>query len=83
MLLHVTDVEVTEGYRLWLCFTDGSEGVADLQDDLYGEVFKPLRDLRLFSQVCLTNRTIEWPNGADFAPEYLRSLVQREDRMLT
>ena len=51
MLLRVTDVEVDDGYRLQLRFNDGSEGIVDLQAELYGEVFEPLCDLRLFRQV--------------------------------
>jgi hypothetical protein len=44
-----------------------------LRRDLHGEVFEPLPDLELFRQVKVNEetRTIEWPNGADFAPEFL------------
>jgi hypothetical protein len=38
---------------------------------LYGEIFEPLKDKSLFQQVFVTSRTIEWSNGADFAPEFL------------
>jgi hypothetical protein len=47
-----------------------------LERELYGEIFEPLRDKNLFKQVFLTRRTIEWPNGADFAPEFLLELAQ-------
>ena len=42
-------------------------------DQLYGEIFEPLRDRRLFQQVHVNpeTNTIEWPNGADLAPEFL------------
>ncbi len=76
MFIHVTDVEYLNDYRLRLRFNDGVEGIVDLQPELYGEVFEPLLDRQLFRQVFLTSRTIEWPNGADFAPEFLLSLVQ-------
>jgi hypothetical protein len=71
MFLHVTKVEYLEDYKLQLKFSNGEEGIVDLEQELYGEVFEPLRDKSLFKQVFLTNRTIEWPNGADFAPEFL------------
>jgi hypothetical protein len=77
MFLHVTDMRYVDEYRLWLRFSDGVEGVVDLLPDLYGEIFEPLRDLDLFRRVYLTGRTIEWPNGADFAPEYLRQQVMQ------
>jgi hypothetical protein len=30
-----------------------------------------LKDKSLFQKVFVTSRTIEWPNGADFAPKFL------------
>lgn len=77
MFLHVTEVKCVGEYRLWLRFSDGAEGVVDLAPELYGDVFAPLRDPALFRQVFLTSRTIEWPNGADFAPEFLRQQLQQ------
>lgn len=76
MFIKVTDVTVLDDYRLHLRFNNGIEGAVDLREELYGEVFEPLLDLGLFRQVFLTSRTIEWPDGADFAPEFLLSLVQ-------
>jgi hypothetical protein len=78
MFIHVTDVECIEDYQLRLTFNTGEEGVVDLADELYGEVFEPLQDKSLFRQVYLTARTIEWPNGADFAPEFLLTFLQTE-----
>jgi hypothetical protein len=71
--LHVTSVNYINGYRLRLEFSDGCVKEVDLCGELHGEVFEPLKDLAFFNQVkvnCETN-TIEWPNGADFAPEFL------------
>lgn len=79
MFLHINDVTVLDNYQLHLRFSNGVEAVVDLEGELYGEVFEPLRDLGLFHQVFLTSRTIEWPNGADFAPEFLLSLIQVSD----
>lgn len=76
MFLHVLDVKYREGYRLWLRFNNGAEGIVDLEPELYGEIFEPLLDTDLFRQVYVTSRTIEWPNGADFAPEYLYKLAE-------
>jgi hypothetical protein len=71
MILHVTDAEYVGDYRLQLKFNNGAQGVVDLESELYGEVFEPLRDKTLFRRFTLTSRTVEWPNGADFAPEFL------------
>ena len=78
MFVHVSAVEYLGEYRLWLRFSNGVEGVIDLESELYGEVFQPLRDKTLFQQVYMTSRTVEWPNGADFAPEFLLAQVRTQ-----
>jgi hypothetical protein len=65
-------------YVLHVRFADGIEGDVDLGAELHGEVFEPLRAPALFRQ-CYVHRdlgTIVWPNGADFAPEFLYDLVR-------
>jgi hypothetical protein len=69
--LYVVSVEYLDNYQLKLTFNNGIEGIVDLEQELYGEIFEPLKDKSLFQKVFLTSRTIEWPNGADFAPEFL------------
>ncbi len=66
------------GYTVWLRLSDGTEGTVDLFAELSGPVFEPLRDIAVFSQVSLHPelRTLVWPNGADFAPEFLRSRLR-------
>lgn len=77
MMLHVTAARYVGDYRLWLAFSDGAEGEVDLSGRLHGPMFEPLQDKTLFGQVKFDPEadTIVWPNGADLAPEYLRSLV--------
>jgi hypothetical protein len=73
MLLHVVSIGYLTNYRLRLQFNDGATKEVDLTPELAGEVFEPLRDLELFRAVTVNaeTNTIEWPNGADFAPEFL------------
>jgi hypothetical protein len=73
MILRVTKVEHLGPYRLRLEFTDGTVKDVDLAEELFGEVFEPLRDPQFFRRGVLNDETgtIEWPNGADFAPEFL------------
>ena len=77
MLVHITDSRYVAGYTIWLRFSDGAEGEVDLSAELYGEVFEPLRDIEAFKKFRLDPEmeTIAWPNGADIAPEFLRSKV--------
>ena len=73
MFLHVDDVTYLGDYKLRLTFNDGVIKDVDLADELEGEVFEPLRDVRLFRQVKVNPDigTVEWPSGADLAPEFL------------
>jgi hypothetical protein len=73
-LIRVTAVEPTQAFRLRLSFSDGTEREVDLESELWGPVFAPLKaDPDLFRQVQLDTElgTIVWPNGADMAPEVL------------
>lgn len=76
-MLNVRAVEYRGGHRLWLQFSDGAEGEVDLREHLQGPVFEPLLDPVAFGTVRLDPeiRTIAWPHGADFAPEFLRTLL--------
>ena len=76
MFLHITSVEYVADYTLRLKFNNEEVRTVDLGQELYGEVFEPLQNIGFFKQVTVNpeTNTIEWPNGADFAPEYLLSL---------
>jgi len=69
----VVDARYVTGYTIWLRFEDGTEGDADLSEELHGEVFEALRNQEYFAsfRVNPDTGTIEWANGADFAPEFL------------
>lgn len=83
MFLHVVKVEYREDYKLRLTFNDGVVKDVDLAGELYGEVFEPLKDVILFKQVVVNKdtNTIEWPTGADFAPEFLYEIGQEVERV--
>jgi len=62
-------------FRVFLQFHDGVEGVVDLRDEIWGTVFEPLRDPDYFAAF-VVDSTLIWPNGADFAPEFLYERVK-------
>jgi hypothetical protein len=66
------------GFTVHIRFSDGTEGDVDLGDELYGEIFEALKDQTLFGQVSVHPEfhTLYWPNGADFAPEFLYEKLQ-------
>jgi hypothetical protein len=72
-MLHVVKAEYREQYKIWLEFSDGAKGVADLADLLWGPVFTPLRDIEQFRKFKVSPifHTLVWDNGADLAPEAL------------
>jgi hypothetical protein len=77
MMIRIEKARYVSDYKLWLRFSDGAEGEVDLQNQLDGEVFEPLKDTQIFKNFILNSdlHTVTWPNGADFAPEFLRSLT--------
>jgi len=83
MFLHVTSVTYLEDYKLRLTFDDGVTKDVALRDELYGKVFEPLKDMELFKQVTVNSdtNTIEWPNGADFAPEFLYEIGKELEKV--
>ncbi|HTA29101.1 MAG TPA: DUF2442 domain-containing protein [Candidatus Cybelea sp.] len=60
-------------HALSVGFDDGVFREIDFTPILQGELYGPLRDLRLFEQVKLDGEvhTLVWPNGADFDPATL------------
>ena len=81
-MIRISSVQVLEGFRIRLGFTDGSSGDVDLEPYLRGPVFEPLaNDRGLFAAVRVDPEceTIVWPNGADMDPDVLYDLVHAAD----
>ena len=73
----VTSVQPLDGYRLDVAFADGTRGIVDLKDRLFGPVFEPLADPGLFCQVFVDEfGAVCWPNGADLAPDALHDRLR-------
>ena len=73
MILHVKEARHLHDYTIWVCFNDGIEGEINLENELEGEIFEPLKDIEKFMsfKVDPVLETIVWDNGADLAPEFL------------
>ncbi|MBI1883289.1 MAG: DUF2442 domain-containing protein [Chlamydiae bacterium] len=78
MILHIVKAKYKKKYMIWLRLNDGSEGIVDLKDELYGEMFEPLKNIKRFKsfRVDPELETLVWKNGADLAPEFLRDRMQ-------
>jgi hypothetical protein len=77
--IRITSARHLGGHRLALSFSDRSEGRVDLSEELSGPVNEPLRDIDYFKQFQCVGSTLEWSNGADFAPEFLYQLAQSQE----
>ncbi len=75
MFLHVLEARYVRDYVVRLTFSDGAVGEVDLFAELDGPIFGALRDVEQFKRFSVTRHTLTWPNGADFAPEFLREHV--------
>jgi hypothetical protein len=71
-------------YTLRVRFDDDTERVIDFRPILAGELYGPLRDPALFSQVQLDSEvhTLVWPNGADFDPATLHDWPQHLEALI-
>jgi hypothetical protein len=69
----VSSFSIVGPYTLSVGFDDGAFREIDFSPILQGELYGPLRDVRLFEQVMLDSEvhTLVWPNGADFDPATL------------
>ncbi len=78
MIPGVVEAKYVQEFTIHVRFSDGTEGDIDLSQELYGEVFESLKDTANFK--CFTIHpefhTLCWPNGADFAPEFLYEKVR-------
>ena len=83
-IYRVEHFDIVGPYTLALRFDDGSSQRIDFRSVLEGEVFGPLRDLKVFNAVELdpTFGTIQWPNGADFDPETLHNWPKYRDDLV-
>ena len=78
LLPRLVEAKYKDDYTIWIRFADGVAGEVNLEADLWGEVFEPLKALSEFRKFKVDEelQTLVWPNGADFAPEFLYSKLR-------
>lgn len=69
----IVSFQIVDKYTIQVEFDDGLTKTINLEPMLHGPIFRPLRDPALFAQVSLNMDfgALEWPNGADIAPNVL------------
>ena len=80
MIIHITKVKVVGSHSLLLTFDNSVQKQVNLRQELYGPIFEPLRDPTYFAKAYVDpdSRTVAWPDGADFAPDFLYQLEAEE-----
>jgi hypothetical protein len=77
----VAEVEALPGFRLRVCFNDGTVGVVDMRafvkSDAAG-VFAALRDEGLFRQVKVSLGAVSWPGDLDLAPDSMHRAIKEQ-----
>jgi Protein of unknown function (DUF2442) len=83
----VTSVTVLPNARLRVAFVDGTAGEVQMQSFLsnpivVGTIFEPLRDPAVFAQAQIALGAVQWPNGADLAPDAMYDAIREHGRWL-
>jgi hypothetical protein len=75
----VAAVNVLPGFRLWVCFNDGTSGEVAMYDLVHSPnagIFAELRDETQFRQVRIEWGTVTWPSEIDLAPDAMHEAIQ-------
>ena len=78
MFIEITKAEYLEGYKLRIHFNNGEIRIADLEASLEEPIFESLKNIEEFRRFSIPYNTIQWENGADFAPEFLYEISRPE-----
>lgn len=78
MFIEIAKAEYLEGYKLRIHFNNGEIRIADLEASLEGPIFEILKNIEEFRRFSIPYNTIQWENGADFAPEFLYEISRPE-----
>jgi hypothetical protein len=76
-----TSVTAVSDARLHVTFVDGTAGEVHMQSFLSnptvdGTIFEPLRDPEVFAQGQVVLGAVQWPNGADLAPDAMYDAIR-------
>ena len=79
MFIEIIEAKYLGDFKISLIFNTGESKIVDLSGELNGKVFEPLKDKAYFQSFMIKYNTIEWSNGADFAPEFLLELGNKQE----
>jgi len=69
----IIEFKILENFQIWLQFQDGDSKVIDFTTLIGKGISAPLLEKDYFNQVSIDNGGgLEWPNGMDFCPNFLK-----------
>lgn len=75
----IIEVKYLDEYKLLIYFNDGESRTIDFRPLIGKGISAKLLDVDFFKLVKIDNGGgIEWPNGFDFCPNYLKDFVNQE-----
>ena len=72
-------IVIAQDYQVWIKFDDGKSGQINLEDEIWGEVFEPMKAINYFKNFKIGNDTLSWENEADLAPDFLYELLNQQN----
>lgn len=75
----VIELRHENNYELWMQFSDGESKIIDFRNLIGDGISSELLDIDYFKLARIDNGGgIEWPNGFDFCPNYLKENINSE-----
>ena len=81
-MLSVSKATYAGGYSIHLCFNNGRDGVANLEETIVNDdraIFSKLAKISNFKKFRVAHSTVIWSDNLDLAPEYLYYLAFKDD----
>lgn len=72
----IVALKILENYQIWLQFEDGESKIVDFTTLIGKGISAPLLNKEYFKQVTIeSGGGLEWPNGMDFCPNFLKEFT--------
>jgi hypothetical protein len=83
----VASVTALPGACLRVTFVDGTVGEVQMKmflsnPSIDGTIFEPLRDPAIFAQAQVVLGAVQWPNGADLAPDAMYDAIRERGQWI-
>lgn len=83
VLVDVVEIHALDEHRLWVAFSDGTEGEYDFSATLAqdGPMVQPLKDPGMFRRLFVSLGVPRWPNGFDVDAIQLHREMSEQGRL--